>query len=1840
MEEGSTTVGEPVFPKKCVQCGDEDSADQVCTESANQSRIIDTDDEASAGENKMLRCAQCKSSYYCSKSCQKLHWSTHKVICGSIVELEKQERMKCEQACDFSDSSLGSTGKQKLLQLIGDQCTVKCSLNGRECSSLWDTGAQISLISQGWLNDQHIESEVRDLSELIGRDLKVKGAVGTDIPYCGYVVLDCTITGVTTKVPFLVSQKQMEQPIIGYNVISYLATNHPDKVTVSCVKDTFPDINTKTAEAVLNILQTKELEVVSSVKLHKFDSLIRKGASISVPCRIANVKLERQSPVLFEPESEELLPQGLELSSELLTLKKGHNRRLCVTVTNVSGNDILLPGRTRLGDLFLVTSVTPAEVTQSKSSTKSEAPAVEEARRPLSGPMVTLAGAGRHLSGADQALLEQTSPQSSVDDSNSSHLREPVISSVSESTDTSLDDKYRVQLEKIKLPPELSEEQKQQVRDMLWRERRAFAEDADTIGSAEDLQMDISTEDEIPVQKRYNSIPQPLLLQVKGHVEDMLNRGWITRSASAWSSPVVIVRKQSGDIRLCCDFRQLNAKTIADKHPLPRVQESLDSLNGSEWFTVVDLTRAYYQGYISPESRHKTAFVTPWGFYQWVRIPFGLMNAPSNFQRYMENVIGDLRGKCALPYLDDIIIHSKTFSDHVQHIGEVLQRLQQHGMKLKADKCELFRQEVKFLGRIVSKKGYRMDDKNIKAVRALLDIQPKDVSEVRQLLGLLGYHRRHIQDFSRLAKPITDLLLKSNISDSEKNPKKAPIVWTDECKAANAKLIEMITSSPILSYADFEKQFILHTDASKKGLGAILYQKDDDGRMHVIGYGSRTLRKAEMNYHPTKLEFLALKWAVTEEFHEYLGYANDFQVFTDNNPLVYLMQATKLNAFAERWVSELAEYNFKISYRPGVVNKDADCLSRLPLDISKYTGLCTESIEPNVFEAVMAGLKVQVEQTEAWRTSLGAANDLSVNMISLENEVERVNVQKAQEDDDILSQVITMINAGVKPNRVPGEARELRRLKLEMEKLSMKDGVLTRKTDSTVQIVLPKSLRQHVYDELHAGMGHLGADRVGELARRRVYWPGMQQDIERYIQTQCSCLKQRKPPRKKSAAMQRIVSSSPLELVTIDFLHLEKGAGNYEYILVIVDHFTKFAQAYPTKNKSTTTAARHLYQDFLLRFGIPAKLLSDQGKEFDSKVIHELCKLTGVKKIRTTPYHPQGNGITERMNRTILHMLRTLPETAKSKWPSLLNKLVHAYNCTQHSVTGYTPFRLMFGREPTLPIDLLLGITSENKLHVNHTEFAKKFEKEMKQAWEIVKRNQKQNQDQNANQAMRKPLLTPVRAGDRVLIRNTETGGPGKLRSYWEQDVYIVLAEKGDQGVVVEVRKENDPKARRRVVHRNMLLLVDQQYDKMKQGETMQAPAVEQARRPLSGPMVTLAGAGRHLSGADQLDRDCSVDESESDTEDSEDEGFLPSRLSPRTGYGTGNSSRFHGDASVEGQTDKQQPETEDPEVHTSTPSDEQLESETQEPDTNTEDDKQPEPETQGPGSLTDDDEQPESETQEPDTNTEDDEQPEPETQGPGSLTESDEQQSETQGPDTSEESSSEPEQSVDVERFITSPEAENGHLELSNENAESRGDSANSRETIEAVDECAGYDRACEGTAESTDMDKYLQRSPEPYFLSEESYNDMFSEEPMEFEGFRDESMEVHEVEDVTAEMCPRMLETVLEESDEEEQEVDEVPSREARRSRLPKSLRDLLDFNNTGLKQDDYRQGRVDAACSPGTRSRVRRVSQRLQDLERKQASREEALLNKRGNPKLSHVSVSHGADVSSDWRSWLAI
>ena len=306
-----------------------------------------------------------------------------------------------------------------------------------------------------------------------------------------------------------------------------------------------------------------------------------------------------------------------------------------------------------------------------------------------------------------------------------------------------------------------------------------------------------------------------------------------------------------------------------------------------------------------------------------------------------------------IPYLDDLIVFSQSFDEHVSHVRTVLQRLGEHGIKLKARKCELFKREVHFLGRKVSRAGYCMDDRNIKAVTSLLDKRPRNVGDVRKTLGLLSYYRRSIPSFARIAKPMYELLTETSSSSqtcktsNNKGQIKSNVTinWIDRHQQSLKEIIQLLTNAPLLAFPEPEKPYVLHTDASQDGLGAVLYQKQD-GMNRVIAYASRTLSAAEKKYHlhSGKLEFLALKWAITDQFRDYLYYAPSFKVYTDNNPLTYVISTARLNATGIRWVSELADYHVTVHYRPGKSNGDADGLSRLPQDLDQMEKECTSEV--------------------------------------------------------------------------------------------------------------------------------------------------------------------------------------------------------------------------------------------------------------------------------------------------------------------------------------------------------------------------------------------------------------------------------------------------------------------------------------------------------------------------------------------------------------------------------------------------------------------------------------------------------------------------------------------------------------------------------------------------------------------------------------------------------------------------------------------------------------------------------------------------------------------------------
>ncbi|MES9882681.1 MAG: reverse transcriptase domain-containing protein, partial [Sedimenticola sp.] len=974
----------------------------------------------------------------------------------------------------------------------------------------------------------------------------------------------------------------------------------------------------------------------------------------------------------------------------------------------------------------------------------------------------------------------------------------------------------------------LTEEEIIKVKQLLWEERDVFSTGDDDIGCVPDLEMDIRLLDDTPVQKTYVSIPKPLHKEVKDYLLDLVNRGWVKKSNSSYASPVVCVRKRDGSLRLCIDYRQLNQKTIQEQQPIPRIQDTLDSLGGNEWFSVLDQGKAYHQGFVKEECRPLTGFVTPWGLYEWVRIPFGLTGAPGCFQKYMESCLEGLRDEICIPYLDDVLIYSKSFDQHLVDVRAVLRRFKEKGIKLKAKKCSLFKKEVRYLGHLVSKDGYRMDPVDIEPVLKLKEKTINTVGDLRQLLGFLGYYRRYIPDFSRRAKSLYDLLTtesttaKVKLKPSKRRranngqvPSSQKVCWTNDHQTVLNELVDCLTVRPVIGYPDFERPFSLHVDASQIGLGAVLYQQQPNGKQAVIGYGSRTLTPAEKNYHSGKLELLSLKWAVTERFRDYLYYAPSFTVYSDNNPLTYIMTTAKLDATRHRWVSELSDFNFNLCYKPGRLNTDADGLSRMPMDFMEYMRSCSVGMSHNETGAVLNG--VQVSET-AWAMSLShvAQEEEGKENKNVGNPLTIDDVLKAQRDDTYIKAALPYIEKGKKPNRkescslpkrTRGLLRDFRRLEFDDQ------GVLWRNcqvagSEQVKQLVLPVTFHRMVLRELHEEMGHLGYERVFALAHERFYWPGMSRDIHHFVTSVCSCLKDRKPNVPTRAPLSPIITTAPFELVSVDFLHLEKSKGGYEYILVIVDHFSRFAQAYPTRNKSGKTAAGKIFNDYMLRFGMPSRLHHDQGREFENELFFHLEKRCGIAHSRTTPYHPSGNGQCERLNRTLLGMLRTLPKDQKSDWKNHLNKVVHAYNCTRQDTTGFSPFYLLFGRSPRLPVDILFNLGS-NKEPISHPAYVQKWIKGMEDAYKLASKSVEKSAAAAKKHYDRRLKSTSLEKGNRVLVRNVgERGGPGKLRSYWGDQVWIVARRMADDSPLYEVQPEKGT-GKKRILHRNLLLPCD-----------------------------------------------------------------------------------------------------------------------------------------------------------------------------------------------------------------------------------------------------------------------------------------------------------------------------------------------------------------------------------------------------------------------------------------------
>ena len=889
----------------------------------------------------------------------------------------------------------------------------------------------------------------------------------------------------------------------------------------------------------------------------------------------------------------------------------------------------------------------------------------------------------------------------------------------------------------------------------------------------------------------------------------MLDLGAIRPSNSPWASAIVLVRKKDGRLRFCIDLRRLNNRTVKDAYSLPRIESILDSLGGAQIFTTLDLKAGYWQVEMAEECKAYTAFTCgPLGFYECDTMPFGATNAPATFQRLMHDCLGDLNMNWCIVYLDDIIIFSDTKEEHIKRLEAVFQKLMAAGLKLKPTKCFFFRDEIEYLGHVVSGKGISTNPKKIEAVTKWPT--PKTVYDVRSFLGFVGYYRRFIKNFSKITKPIREVITGLE-NQSKRAAKKTYIEWTDIADSAFETLKTMCVNTPILAYPDYQLPFTLHTDSSTDGLGAVLYQKQD-GKQRVIAYASRSVSKAESNYPAHKLEFLALKWAVCEKFHEYLYGTKPFEVFTDNNPLTYVLTSAKLDACGQRWVAKLANYNFSIKYRCGVSNTEADALSRIkwPEAISEKLDLDNGCMDTHVINAILTGAVSKSSLIE----SVSCSTDvIPTELDKTTSKLSNINWMKEQRLDPNLGVIIRLIESGqLFKRKLQGKdstelksfLRNKRCLKLNKDVLyrkSYSDNSTTKKT--MWQLVVPKLFRERALSGCHDDVGHQGILRTLSLLRERFYWPGMQEEATQYVMRCSRCLRRKTPP--QVAPLQPILVTQPLELVHMDYLSLEPSKGNIENVLVITDHFTRYALAYPSKTQTAQATARILWDNFICHYGFPEKFISDQSRNFESDLIKELCKIAGVKKVHTTPYHPQGNGQCERFNSTLCNMLGTLSDEEKSDWKSHLGCMTHAYNCTKHASTTYSPYYLMFGRHPRLPIDIEFGLHKPNcSDNSSKSRYIQKLRRRLNYAFQKASKYSDQ-QAKKYKQGYDKSVKGPqLHVNDLVLVKIVAHKGRHKLQDRWEPEEYVVIEQPITGTPVYKVKPVNGNNIR--TLHRNLLL--------------------------------------------------------------------------------------------------------------------------------------------------------------------------------------------------------------------------------------------------------------------------------------------------------------------------------------------------------------------------------------------------------------------------------------------------
>lgn len=779
----------------------------------------------------------------------------------------------------------------------------------------------------------------------------------------------------------------------------------------------------------------------------------------------------------------------------------------------------------------------------------------------------------------------------------------------------------------------------------------------------------------------------PMQMESDKLTEAMEKSGITRPSNSPICSPVVLVKKKDGTFRFCIDYRRLNETLILDRYPLPIIRDITDSLAGATIFTTFDLKSGYHQIPLDERDKHLTSFVTPSGQWEFNVLPFGLATAPSIFQRVLDLVLKGLKKDFVLVYIDDLVVFSKTFGEHLRHVDTTLSRLEKFNLRLSLKKCTFAQPSTQFLGHRVSADGVQPDDIHVERIRNWPT--PRTAEEAGRFIHMAGYYRDYVLHFAEVVEPIHKLTLTG-----------VPFIWTTECDQAFCYLRRILSSAPLLVYPRFDRTFILSTDCSTIAMGAVLEQLDDQARRHPVAYFSKKLNLAQSHYSATERECLALVEAIKHWSHYLLH--DHFLVFTDHSALSFLNKKIAMSdghgtplSKLTHWQMLLQEFQFTVFHRPGLINSAPDALSRQEWD--------------NEFPLVTPEVHGSPPPPPIVSSSLSDPPAFFVAAISLAPEFE---ADSNQSTPSSLSFVETVKAAQVSSSELfplihwlrdrvlPSDPQIARSVQWRTRDLAIYNGILVHVAprDSAhagerqfARIVVPKSLRATVVDYFHSEKftgGHRGFSKVFSAVSRRFWWPGYWKDIQQHVAACEICQRMNTPHRLPAGSIVPQQVPGLFERIALDFVGpLPISIHHNRYALVITDYFSRWVEVYPLMDQSKESVAVCL-ADWCTRYGAPLSIRSDRGKSFLNEMITAYCKLWSINQSPTSPYHPESDGLVERMNGTLCDMLRAFASETGRLWDENCNAILFAYRITMHTGANNSPDMLVFGQHLRTPLDV------------------------------------------------------------------------------------------------------------------------------------------------------------------------------------------------------------------------------------------------------------------------------------------------------------------------------------------------------------------------------------------------------------------------------------------------------------------------------------------------------------------------------------------------------------------------